>query len=68
MTDAPPPGSLAGMTVNERLAARGMLADWETAVRAGDRAKMVLLLRRVAMPNAMAVADLVLADPAAYGF
>jgi hypothetical protein len=59
---------LAGMTVNERLAARGLSDDWDVAVRAGDRDRMVLLLRRVAMPNAPQVADVVLADPAAYGF
>ncbi|RZF65854.1 hypothetical protein EWE75_04160 [Sphingomonas populi] len=55
------------MTVNERLAARGLFEDWERAVRAGDRATMVLLLRRIGIPNAPRVADIVLADPAFYG-
>jgi hypothetical protein len=60
--------SLAGMTVNERLDVRGLFADWEEAVRARDRNAMILVLRRVAMPDAPRVADVVLADPAAYGF
>ena len=55
------------MTVNERLAARGLFEDWERAVREGDRATMVLLLRRIGIPNAPRVADIVLADPAFYG-
>jgi hypothetical protein len=56
------------MTVNERLEARGLLDEWSAAVRDRDRATMTLLLRRVAMRDAPQVADLVLADPAAYGF
>ena len=60
--------TLAGMTVNERLAARGLFESWEEAARARDRGTMILLLRRVAVPNAPNVADAVLADPAFYGF
>ncbi|WP_404368101.1 hypothetical protein AB5I39_14110 [Sphingomonas sp. MMS24-J45] len=60
--------TLAGMTVNERLAATGRTGEWEDAVRAGDRAAMIRTLRRVAIPNADRVADAVLADPAFYGF
>jgi len=56
------------MTVNERLQARGLFAEWEEAVRRRDRDAMTLLLRRVAVPNAPSVADHILADPAAYGF
>jgi hypothetical protein len=58
----------AEMTVNERLAARGLFEDWERAVRGEDRATMTLLLRRIGIPNAPRVADVVLADPAFYGF
>ncbi|WP_304561530.1 hypothetical protein [Sphingomonas immobilis] len=54
--------------MNERLVARGLLENWNDAVRARDRAAMILLLRRVAVPNASNVADAVLADPAFYGF
>jgi len=60
--------SAAEMTVNERLAARGLFDDWEHAVRGEDRAAMTLLLRRIGIPNAPHVADIVLADPAFYGF
>ncbi|WP_267386245.1 hypothetical protein [Sphingomonas sp. GC_Shp_3] len=60
--------SAAEMTVNERLAARGLFEDWERAVRGEDRATMTLLLRRIGIPNAPRVADVVLADPAFYGF
>jgi hypothetical protein len=60
--------SLAGMSANERLAARGLTAAWEEAVRARDGGAMLLLLRRVAMPDAKRVVETVLADPAAYGF
>lgn len=56
------------MTVNERLEARGLFEDWENAVRTGNRETMVLLLRRIGIPNAPRVADTVLADPAFYGF
>ncbi|MFW2852642.1 hypothetical protein ACM61V_12045 [Sphingomonas sp. TX0543] len=59
---------LAGMSVNERLVARGLLAAWEEAVRARDADAMTLLLRRAAVPDAPRVAAVVLADPAAYGF
>lgn len=60
--------SASEMTVNERLAARGLFEDWERAVRGSDRATMTLLLRRIGIPNAPRVADIVLADPGFYGF
>lgn len=61
-----PPHSLAGMTVNERLAARGLEAEWQAATTAQDRPAMLRLLQRVAVPDARRVVDLILADPAAY--
>jgi hypothetical protein len=60
--------TLSEMTVNERLAARGLFDHWSDSVRARDRAAMLLLLRRIGVPNAPNVADAVLADPAFYGF
>jgi hypothetical protein len=60
--------TLAGLTVNERLAATGRMELWDDAVRAGDRAGMIALLRRIAVPNPTNVADAVLADPEFYGF
>jgi len=59
---------LAGMTVQERLAARGLSEEWTVAAAARDRAAMLRMLQRVAMPDARRVVDLILADPAAYGF
>ena len=61
-------GGLAGMSVNERLAARGLLDAWGESVRRRDLAGMTLLLRRAAVPDAPRVAAFILADPAAYGF
>jgi hypothetical protein len=37
--------SLAGMTVNERLFALGLLAEWDSAVAGRDRQKMTDILR-----------------------
>lgn len=67
MGDAPPAG-LAGMTVNERLAARGLTAEWDAAVIARDRATMLMLLKRVALFDGAPIVDAVLGDPAAYGY
>jgi hypothetical protein len=60
--------TLAGMTVNERLAATGRTELWEDVVRAGDRDGMIAILRRIAVPSPGNVADAVLADPVFYGF
>lgn len=60
--------SLAGMSVNERMDARGFTEQWDGAVHARDRSAMLMLLRRVAMPNPDLVINAILADPAAYGF
>jgi len=62
------PNGLSGMTVNERLAARGLTAEWDAAVIARDRAKMLLLLKRVALFDGAPIADAILRDPAAYGY
>lgn len=59
---------LAGMSVNERLAARGLTAEWDTAVTARDRDRMLLLLKRVALFDGAPIVDAILADPAAYGY
>ena len=67
MADVPPSG-LAGMTVNERLSVRGLKTEWDAAVVARDRAKMILLLKRVALFDGAPIADAVLNDPAAYGY
>ncbi len=58
---------LSGMTVNARLAARNRQPDWRTVAAARDRAAMLRLLQRVAVPNAQSVVDTILADPTQYG-
>ena len=67
MGSAPPTG-LAGMTVEERMAARGLGNEWRTAVIARDRDAMMKLLKRVALFDAAPIADAILRDPAAYGY
>jgi hypothetical protein len=58
-----------GLTTNERLFVADLLEDWEVAVRARDRTKMMELLSRVDLASqAEWIADIVLADPSKYGF
>jgi hypothetical protein len=60
----------AGMTVNERLSAAGLIRQFDTAIGSGDRQRAVGLLLRVAMSDASAgeTVDAVLADPVRYGY
>jgi hypothetical protein len=51
---------LQGMTVNERLSERGLLADWDTAVNRRDRGELVSILKRIEVEDAELVADAVL--------
>lgn len=60
--------SLAGMTVNERLAHVGIVDQWDEAVRRRDRRTMIELLERVEVREPHVTADAVLADPKKYGF
>jgi hypothetical protein len=62
------PTGLGGMTVEERMTARGLSDDWHRAVGARDREAMVRLLKRVALFDAAPIADAILGDPAAYGY
>ncbi|HVI31221.1 hypothetical protein [Phenylobacterium sp.] len=59
----------AAMTVNERLAEANLFEDWDEAVRACDRDRMIKILQRVDMGDlAFSTADAVLADPERYGY
>ena len=61
--------SYDGMTTNERLAAAGVLEEWDAAARARDRARMVELLTLVELGSqAEWIADRVLAMPERYGY
>ena len=58
------------MTVNERLLSAGLSEQFDAAVDAGDRNRLIELLKQVAMSEsgAAATVDAVLADPRRYGF
>jgi len=45
----PTESELSGMTLNERLFACGLLAQWDEAVRLRDRERMVFLLCEVGL-------------------
>jgi hypothetical protein len=60
----------AGMTVNERLFEAGLMAEFDAAVRAKERERIIALLMRVALSkdDAAFTADTILANPKRYGF
>ena len=66
--DGNAPPNYAGMTVNERLFAAGLLAVFDDAARKRDRDKMIELLRRVEVETPEWSVDAILADPGRYGF
>jgi hypothetical protein len=58
-----------GMTVNERLYAAGLMADWEKAALARDRDRMVEILSKVGLAGqATTISEKILATPNFYGF
>lgn len=61
---------LSGMSLQERLAALEVRADWDRALAANDRDGLILTLRRVRLSehDAARTADSVLRDPGKYGF
>jgi hypothetical protein len=62
--------NMAGMTVNERLYAAGLLDAFDSAVRRGDKDEVIALLRRVELSpeGARETADALFADPTRYGY
>jgi hypothetical protein len=59
----------SGMTLNERIVISGHLSEWDAAVYAADRKKMIEILERVDMGNqAESLADQILSNPEFYGF
>jgi hypothetical protein len=58
----------AGMTLNERLVAAGLVERWDAAVRRRDRAAMIAVLKEAGLAEPAPTADAVLADPRRYGF
>ncbi len=61
---------LSGMTINERLFARGLLGKFDAAARRRDRDTLLLLLREVELSevDATGCVDAIFADPKRYGF
>jgi hypothetical protein len=58
----------AGMTVNERLFAAGLLDAFDQAVLRRDREALVDILNRVDVPGPDLTIDAIFADPARYGY
>lgn len=63
-------GRFDGMTVNERLAEAGLLAEFDDAARSRDRAAIIRILNQVEMGDAYApsTANAILTNPAKYGY
>ena len=66
-TELPP---LSAMTINERLFARGLLAQFDAAARHRDRDTLLLLLREVELSevDATRCVNAIFADPKRFGF
>ena len=63
------PSEYAGMTVNERLFAAGLLDAFDAAAKRRDRDEMIRLLASVELegPDGPAIVDTILANPGKYG-
>ena len=62
------PAPLSGMTVNERLLSRGLVAEFDTAARIGPLPNDAIL-SKVELPEdgADAIVDAILGNPTRYG-
>jgi hypothetical protein len=69
-SDRPYQAPLGGMTTNERLYSKGLLAQFDAAARRRDLAAMIDLLRQVEIsdPDAKSIAAAILNDPNKFGF
>ena len=62
------PSDLRAMTVNERLFARGLLEQFDEAVRRGDTGQMIELLAAVELGDQAAwISETILKHPNRYG-
>jgi len=57
------------MTIGERLSTAGTYEEFRSAARAGDRARMIVLLKAVEVSDsdARAIASAILANPGKFG-
>ncbi len=58
----------AGMTINERLAEAGIIAQWDEAAHRRDRDVMVRLLEQIEISEPEGIVDTILANPRKFGF
>lgn len=60
----------SGMTVNERLFEAGLMDDFEAAIRARDRARVISVLTRVELSpeDAAFTVDTIFGNPKQYGY
>ena len=59
----------AGMTLNERIVIAGRLAEWDGAVKASNKEKMIQILELLDLKGeAEDLTDQILANPKLYGF
>ncbi|UGY15068.1 hypothetical protein [Bradyrhizobium septentrionale] len=59
----------AGMTLNERIVVSGRLAEWDKAVHAADRSKMIEILTQLDLESqAESLVNQILANPEFYGY
>jgi hypothetical protein len=60
----------SAMTVNERLVASGLMDEFDAALRARDRTRIMAVLERVALSkeDAAFTADTILGNPKRYGY
>jgi hypothetical protein len=66
--ELPDRGGLEGMTVNERLFARGLLDQFDGAIRSGDRILMADILSRAGLSDvAEQIISTILAHPTRFG-
>ena len=59
-----------GMTIHERFSVMGLFGEWDAAVTARDRERMITVLEKINLGDlpAASTADNVLDNPGFYGF
>jgi hypothetical protein len=63
------PSPYAGMTSNERIVVAGRLSEWDKAVYASNRLKMIEILTDLDLGSqAESVVDQILSNPEFYGY
>lgn len=58
----------AGMTLNERLFDAALFDEFDAAVRARDRLRIIAVLEKVFVQDPQMTADAIIEDPEKYGY